>query len=154
MDKQIEEIQKILECCCNEYDEKGRHIRNKCNSYDCEYYDERNGVCASYSLKEARALYNAGYRKIPEGAVVLTKEEYERHKGFSREEVDEISETAIKNSRKNTAEKFALKLADYFVEHCGGRLSISLTLQEWYKMIDEILKEITEEKEANNERSK
>lgn len=26
----------------------------------------------------AEALYNAGYRKIPEGAVVLTKEEYEK----------------------------------------------------------------------------
>lgn len=74
--KQIEEIQKILEYCCNDYDEKGRHIRNKCNSWDCEYYDETNGVCASYSLKEAIELYNAGYRKITENAVVLTEGEY------------------------------------------------------------------------------
>ena len=74
--KQIEEIQKLLEYCCNEYDEKGRHIRNKCNSWDCEYYDETNGVCASYGLKEAKALYDASYRKIPENAVVLTREEY------------------------------------------------------------------------------
>ena len=27
--------------------------------------------------KEAKLLYNAGYRKIPEGSVVLSKEEYE-----------------------------------------------------------------------------
>ena len=37
----------------------------------------------------------------------MTREELEQIKGFSREEVYEISETAIKNSRKETAEKFA-----------------------------------------------
>jgi hypothetical protein len=93
---------------------------------------------------------------IPEGAVVLTKaeyEEYERYKDLltqymNGEIVNEdifIQQVEdIKQARKETAEKFALKVADYFVEHCGGRLSISLTLQEWYKMIDEICKEITE----------
>lgn len=86
------------------------------------------------------------YRKIPEGAVVLTKEEYEKHKGFSREEVDEISETAIKNSRKETAEKFAEMLKD---EHSGieqdkdgEHLVIVLDEEE----LDEICKEITEGK--------
>lgn len=57
-----------------------------------------------YSI--AKLFCNAGYRKVPENAVVLTREEYARHKGFSREEVEEISETATKNTRKETAEKF------------------------------------------------
>ena len=71
-------------------------------------------------------LYNAGYRK-----------------GFSREEVDEISETAIKNSRKETAEKFAERLKE--------RLDISVigystdeVVSEIEDKIDEICKEFTE----------
>ena len=55
-------------------------------------------------------LYNAGYRKIPENAVVLTREEYEKHKGFSREEVDEISKTTIKNSRKETTKEYGIEV--------------------------------------------
>ena len=99
----------------------------------------------------SEALYNAGYRKIPENAVVLTREEFEWTTccfGKFEEIMNDIKEQA----REETAEKFALKLADYFVEHCGGRLSIILNLKEWYKMIDEIAKEITEgEKEISNE---
>lgn len=34
-----------------------------------------NGDCIPYEY--ARVAYNAGYRKIPEGAVILTKAEYE-----------------------------------------------------------------------------
>lgn len=84
MDKQkeIEEIQKVIEYCCNVYDENNRHIRNKCNTYDCEYYDETNGVCCSFGLKEATALYNVGYRKIDKDSVVLSREEYERLKSI------------------------------------------------------------------------
>ena len=62
-EKQIKEMAKILNYCCNEYDENGRHIRNKCNSYDCEYWSEDNFCCCSNGQKEAEALYNAGYRK-------------------------------------------------------------------------------------------
>ena len=109
------------------------------------------------------------YRKIPEGSVVLTKEdlrekidccnvsmihhdddgkryiEYEEHCDFTDRLGKRIQQLKglLKQERKETAEKFALKLADYFVENCRGRLSISLTLQEWYKMIDEICKELT-----------
>lgn len=93
------------------------------------------------------------YRKIPEGAVVLTREELERHKGFSREEVDEISETAIKNSRKETAEKFAKRMKarfdksrEYYFIDTGtawGEGQIGGLIND---KIDEICKEITEGK--------
>lgn len=75
--KTIEEMAKIMEECCNVFDENGRHIRNKCNPYDCECYSETNDVCCSFGMKQATALYNAGYRKVNEGDKVLTKEEYE-----------------------------------------------------------------------------
>lgn len=63
--KKIEEIAKILNECCNEYDEQGKHIRNKC--YECEEWSDDNHCCCSYNRKEAEALYNAGYRKQKEG---------------------------------------------------------------------------------------
>ena len=104
------------------------------------------------------------YRKIPEGAVVLTREELERHKGFSREEVDEISETAIKNSRNEMAEKFAklakAKLNEWLEdnEDNDGKIDFGIAEIELIgvetlegeviseSLIDEICKEITEGK--------
>jgi hypothetical protein len=61
-EKQIEEMAKIV----------GWH----CNEKSMDYCDEVD--CCDECL--ARDLYNAGYRKIPENAVVLTREEYEKLK--------------------------------------------------------------------------
>lgn len=71
MDKQkeIEEMANII-------------IQASCYGSECE-------TCSWVeSVKDAteccvclKALYNAGYRKIPENAVVLTREEYEKLKG-------------------------------------------------------------------------
>lgn len=66
MNKQIEEMARVLNECCNEYDTLGNHIRNKC-SY-CECWSDDNHCCCSYNTKEATALYNAGYRKASEVA--------------------------------------------------------------------------------------
>ena len=145
--QEIEEMAKVL--CIND-------------NFVCETCPSEN-ECFNY--KHAKQLYDAGYRKIPENAVVLTEEElterdyerynlgYETHRQESQKREDYIEtlshhindlENALLIVRKETAEKFALKLADYFVENCGGRLCLSLTLQEWYKMIDEICEEITD----------
>ena len=47
-------------------------------------------------------IYNAGYRKIPENAVVLTMEEYQMLNYFNNR-----GEELLKQERKETAEKFA-----------------------------------------------
>lgn len=60
MDKQIEEMAKVIRVNCGE-------------CYTCKYLNELH--CAD--LLSAENLYNAGYRKIPENAVVLTEWEYE-----------------------------------------------------------------------------
>ena len=65
-DKQIEEMVKIMNDCCNRYDEQGNHLGNKC--YECECWCDTNHICCSYNTKEATALYNAGYRKSTEVA--------------------------------------------------------------------------------------
>ena len=65
MNKQIEEMTKIMNETCNIYDEQGNHVRNKCGECDC--WSDDNHCCCSYNSKEAEALYNAGYRKVSVG---------------------------------------------------------------------------------------
>lgn len=66
MNREIEEMARVLNECCNVYDEQGNHIRNKC--YECECWSDDNHCCCSYNSKEAEALYNAGYRKASDVA--------------------------------------------------------------------------------------
>lgn len=66
MEKQIEEMVKIMNECCNRYDEQGNHLGNKC--YECEEWSDDNHCCCSYNVKEAEALYNADYRKASDVA--------------------------------------------------------------------------------------
>jgi hypothetical protein len=68
-EKQIEEMARVMNECCNRYDEQGNHIGNRC--YECEEWSDDNYCCCSYNTKEATALYNAGYRKQSENTVEL-----------------------------------------------------------------------------------
>lgn len=79
-DKEIKAIAKVLDECCNKVDEYGNLIGNKC-AY-CEYWCDTNNICCSYNKKEAEALYNAGYRKIPEGSVVLNNGEAQKYYAY------------------------------------------------------------------------
>ena len=112
--KQIEEMAKDLAKINGEY------LANCPDSCDtCPY-----GNCRG---KFAVDLYNAGYRKIPENAVVLTQEEWAVHheqfaKAMYQKEV---------NTRKETAEKFRQKMLE------RGHTP---------PILDEIYKEITEGK--------
>lgn len=91
----------------------------------------------------AKALYLLGYRKIPEGGVVLTRKEYERlcdlaYFGNGEETV-----------RKETAEKFAEKVSQAIVDNTypyfdkdGKPVNIWKAVLGFDK-IDEICKEFT-----------
>ena len=92
MDKQmIEEMAKCKSC----YEHFGK----------CYVKDRAN--CTDWT--RAVSQYEQGYRKIPEGAVVLTREEY----GLlvTRPPLH-IADVYI--TRKKTAEKFAERLKEYF----------------------------------------
>ena len=80
-----------------------------------------------------------------------TKEQFDSFLEDYNQDLRRQLKLARKLERKETAEKFALEIADYFCGTCGGRLSIILTLQEWYKMIDEIVKELTGNREELTE---
>ena len=118
MDKQIEEMAKLA---CSVFD-------GDCCNCSFRFYMP----CPPKS--SAERLYNAGYRKIPDGAVVLTGEEYERWQGQTLN---------IKKIRKETAQAFAERLTakafeyEYYLGHFMKIVGI--------KTINEILKELTGE---------
>lgn len=118
----------------------------------------------------ANGIYNAGYRKIPENAVVLTREEYNRLLGqyknleinyncvwedFRRYEIEnEVLKQNIVVLRKETAEKFAERLKarfdksrEYYSIDTGTAWSNGCVGGLINDTIDEIAKKITEGKE-------
>lgn len=128
MDKQtIEEMAKVLEFCCN-----GENIEN-CNS------DRSCDSC------RAKYLYDAGYRKIPEDAVVLTREEYEKLQALKFDYVKGYEagvDEGWDNAVMQTAEEFAERLieeADKNRDNLGNRVVFICD-------IENVCKEITEGK--------
>lgn len=108
----------------------------------------------------AETLYNLNYRKIPENAVVLTKEEYERLKRVETEKdrlyeikldlenqliekgfTEYVGADEIEKVRKETAEKFAERLKTECFD--GGIDDKWVTVS--FSRLDEICKEITGE---------
>ena len=100
-DKEIKAIAKIINECCNHYDEHGRHLGNKCAH--CEYWCDTNNICCSFGNKEATYLYELGYRKIPDGSVVSSRD-YEIYRlGFDNGKIEARKETV-----KEILQEFAL----------------------------------------------
>ena len=124
MDKQmIEEIAKIMfEKAFENYETSG--------SVEIDTEVRRNFYSAF--LVYCEALYNAGYRKIPEGAVVLTREEYEKFQAL-RDDYVKGYEAGVDegwdNARKETAEKLLNKV-DY--ESNGQTKAITDLLRKEY----------------------
>ena len=92
--KQIKEMAKI-------YCQNGFKCEENCQTNGCRVYE----VCTE--------LYNAGYRKIPEGAVVLTDKEYKRY-----ERIEKI----IKLAKMEKANGYEVKNGKlyYFSNMLGG----------------------------------
>ena len=147
MDKKIEELKETLRRRCVEGEVAS------CVDADCY-------------LCEAKFLINAGYRKIPENAVVVTGTETEERFEDLMVEFDEMGfmpytthpspeeyvETwkqrlifVFGKLRKETAEKFAVMLKGSFDISVEG-YSTSEVINEIEDKIDEICKEITEGK--------
>ena len=95
---------------------------------------------------EAECFYNAGYRKIPEGSVLVSKQVWEEH----IENFDKCREAIEERVRKETAEKFAERLKTHleqsFTEmYCSEirKSHVPINLYVLYENIDEICKEFT-----------
>ena len=156
-EKQIEEMAKIIRADYKEWlDVTG------CIPQGTSYYAE----CLGGAIDCAELLYNAGYRKIPENAVVLTGEEYEKLNNavdsvqvavssFTRlETLYKIKckelELAEEKTRKETAEKFANSIENILKQPFEGKTEKQeyqhKGMEEGLRMALEICKEITEGK--------
>jgi hypothetical protein len=127
--KQLEEMAKII------------HKHFQYLKSDWEEYTKSD-------LSLAYALQWNGYRKIPEGAVVLTREEYNGFKIIAEKQSEIIDET-----EKKTAEKFAKESKQRLKDklHRGKALHTTVFGKEYVRrifkeVIDEVCKEITEGK--------
>ena len=129
--KQIEEMAKVIH-----------------NSNEHRYADWIDYTNAD--LSTALKLYNAGYRKIPENAVVLTNEKLEL--GEYKDEVQVMNMTRqtydaiLAQARKETAEKFAERAKGFINKHkspVGGN-DFVVNVEQLISGIDQICKELSE----------
>lgn len=154
MDKQIEEITKEL--CPHYYKGECYYETNEVSDCNCECEFD-------WAVKK---LLNAGYRKIPENAVVLTKEEYEKLGLFvetvqeyetvngqlllvkERKAVKKLPTDIVEFVRKETAEKFAERLKEELENRSlieGYDLEdLEFDGETIQECIDKICKEITD----------
>ena len=131
------------------------NIPHKCIKSSCEDCIKNDRKCTDY--KQAEAIYNAGYRVVPDGAVILTPEERD-------EGVKEINKTlAERDELKAEIERLKEVIADQnelcwnckksvkeFAEKLRKKV-ISLNVWEFGEIdvidvddIDELLKEYEE----------
>ena len=96
-----------------------------------------------YFLETAKELYDLGYRKIPEGAVVVSKQVWDEH----IENWDKTTKAVEERVRKETAEKFAERLKEKAENrYLGSYMDLSspeyIEKEDFLQIIDEICKEL------------
>lgn len=167
MDKQ-KQIEEMAKHGC--YDGCASGLRKFCEEYD--------GKPCKNMVRIASGLYEQGYRKIPESAVVLTREEY-KNMQFVTEFIGtkqkigacDFNRVFLQHERKickETAEKFAERLKEKLNEwledneDLNGKINFGIAQIELIgvesldgeiiseSLIDEICKEITEGKGNEN----
>lgn len=123
--------------------------------YVAEWHEElrvkamRN--CGAYSLCEK--LYNAGYRKISENAVVVPDMAGKDFYAVEKAEWDKMVQGAkdiIRATRKETAEEFAERLKVKLKELEWGSW-VEVEAKHFNEIFDEIAKEIIGDTNAKNE---
>lgn len=140
IEEMAKEISRILfeSCLLN--------MGGRCEDCECISKETKEYDCQSWLV--AKKLLEKYQPKIPEGAVVLTKEEYKKLQALKDDYVkgyeagvDEGWDNGWDNARKETAEKFAelVKMAFYY--HFDELIPSIMA-----DKIDEICKEISEGK--------
>lgn len=127
-ENEIRETREIAQVLSADWCRKGKCTKNKCTADDCD------------CMTMAREIYNAGYRKIPDGAVVLTKDEYDGlvmgrpliyRVQMPTEHFMKECKKDIENARKETAKEL-LEILKYEYEYNGYDLSYVYELYKEY----------------------
>lgn len=121
--EQIEEMMQVIFDYVNSKGMKNVYIVGNEFASDMKSYFHNFGV--------AEALYNAGYRKTPDGGCVLNKQENQNFIKFVTEQK--------KKQCKATAQEFAEKLKEKAINNChlGGHCQEVVHIDD----IDKLLKE-------------
>ena len=101
-------------------------------NYYCEYCKKQTGekFCEHIDDKscniffEAELFYNAGYRKIPEDSVVLSREEYKRLLDNAIRVDMEYLDHELAKTRKETAKEIYERLIELSENPCNDREEI------------------------------
>jgi hypothetical protein len=145
--KQIEEIKRIID--------------DRCEAKLGQVHTNNGNVTKTVDTSLiAKDIYNAGYRKIPEGGVVLTKEEAEQvygtvknhgellkdlqeAKSVFEKEMEEAQKEFVKHFeehekelRKETAEKFAEKLKGKLSEWLDDNEDLNFKIDKGIAIIE------------------
>lgn len=134
------EKDKVIEEMAKEISESNILCKN-CGDYGDTYCTEAI----------ANTLYNAGYRKIPEDSVVISKEQYRELKGRAEEVFNEMIERmkaevkiakkmGIVKGSKETAEKFAKGLRN-FIYLCDDLNLNGDTYEKISNKMDELIEQ-------------
>ena len=106
---------------------------------------ENEEIPCDFAKNFAEELYNAGYRKIPENAVVLTREEYEDIV-FSHKFITDLISSHRESVHKEPAELFAERLKELVADrNCNDDYDwedVQVDGQIFVECVDEIAKEI------------
>lgn len=129
--RQIEEMAKTLCANCRK------------DGYSCSLYSSDDDWVCAQERERAEFFYNAGYRKIPENAVVLTPAERDEEMRLIRQDVIERLEVTRKELVKEILqclEERKERVKDFYgiAESVGVDIAI--------RVVKKILKEITEGK--------
>ena len=96
---------------------------------ECAKCDFKHGMCNAY--RHAEALYNTGYRKLPEDSVVLSREEQEKILKATESRINKLKEQ-VKQERKETAEKIYTKIKDSFLMNSNNCYALKLWIEEQF----------------------
>ena len=119
-EKMIEEMTTFLKCC--------NHL---CS--ECERAKQLSSVYGCIEFSISKTLYNAGYRKVPEGAVVLTKEECEHKVILDEDHFERALNYEREKVRKETAKEI-LNMGKKLYEMAYHKSNAMPRLIEWIKV--------------------
>ena len=137
--EQIEEMAKFM------------HYKAHGKDKDCD--NEKCEMCWCSCKNDAELLYNAGYRKIDDNCLVLSREEYKRitTELVTEQRATEIAKEYFEKIRKETAEKL-IKLIEFhsiskrdksgYETFTISNLCLKEILREEFSLTDEELENI------------
>ena len=109
-----EMLEEMAKYCCNPCE-----MSWSCDEGYCSEKGQNGYKKCGIAIETAEKLYNIGYRKIPKGSVVLSKEEYEKYQNLKRDVEHSFEYNQGYTDGQNNARKEERSLRDYECQNIG-----------------------------------